>query len=256
MRFLTGTYLIFSLLIIFSSCSYKQNQILFERRNRVPDSILQRANDTGSYRIEPQDVLQIRNLQSISSISGDASGSSGGGGVSSGQTFQVEENGNVALPALGYVHVAGLTRAEAEVRITDLYRTNLLKNPIIELKIINLKITMLGEIKSQGNFPLVKDKTTLIEMIGEAGGLTEKANEKNIEIIRKSQSNAVVIKVDLSNIKSLADPATILQNGDIVYITQNKRAARADNLQNFSVLFQPALILFNTALIIYTLAHH
>jgi polysaccharide export outer membrane protein len=114
---------------------------------------------------------------------------------------------------------------------------------------------MLGEVKSQGNFPLVKDRTGLIEMIGEAGGLTDKANEKNIEIIRGSQSNPTVVKVDLSNISSLADPATILQNGDIIYVAQNKRAARADNLQNFSVLLQPALILFNTALIIFTLAH-
>ena len=90
-------------------------------------------------------------------------------------------------------------------------------------------------------------------MIGQAGGLTDKANAKNIEIIRGSQTHPVITRVDLSNINSLSDPAAILQNDDIIYIAQSKRAARTDNLQNFSTLLQPALILLNTVLIIVTL---
>jgi len=134
-----------------------------------------------------------------------------------------------------------------------LYAKALLVNPIIELKIINLKVTILGEIKGQGNYQLVKDRTTLVELIGQAGGLTDQADEKDIKIIRGSEKNPTVISVDLSDIGSINNPKSILQSGDIIYIEQSKRAARNNNLQNFSVILQPALILFNTALIIFTL---
>lgn len=252
MRFLNFTYIGFSFLLIFCSCSYKQDQILFEQKKAMADSIDQKSDTTlNSYRIKPLDILQIRNLQNIGFISGESTTS----GAAQGQDFQVEQDGIVVLPAIGHVQVIGLTRMEAAKKIETMYRQVLLKDPIIELKITNLKVTMLGEIKVQGNFPLVKDKTTLVELIGEAGGLTENANEKNIKIIRGTQTNVKVIQVDLSNIRSLTDPTAILQNGDVVYIAQNKRAIRAGKLQDYSVIIQPVLILFNTALIIFTLAH-
>jgi len=264
MRFYTtliATGLLIGILSL-SSCSFKQQQVLFQQP--VTDS-LQQINQAGSgkgttdYRIRSQDVLQIRNLQSTKYIVDEAPVTTTSGGnttnSSQGQTYQVEDDGTVALPVIGHVQIAGLTRAEAQKQVEDLYRKNLLKDPIIELKIVNLKVTILGEIKAQGNFPLVKDRTSLVEMIGEAGGLTEKANERNIKIIRGDPQNPQVTEVDLSNIKTLADPRIILQNNDIIYIAQNKRAAKNDQIQNVTTTLQPALILLNTALIIYTLIH-
>jgi len=255
-----------SLLIVIltiASCSYKQQQVLFQQQVSTRDtSHIKQANSgsgTSNYHIKSQDILQIRNLQSARYIVDDAPSTNtagAGSGSAQGQTYQVEDDGTVALPVIGHVKVAGLTRAEAAKYIEELYRKNLLKDPIIELKITNLKVTMLGEIRAQGNFPLVKDKTTLIEMIGEAGGLTEKANEKNIKIIRGDPSNPLVTEVDLSKIKTLSDPSMILQNNDIIYIAQNKRAVKNDQLQNLSTTIQPALIILNTALIIYTFIHH
>jgi polysaccharide export outer membrane protein len=261
MRFFICTWLVFSILLIFSSCSYKQDQILFEHKNAVIDTSAQNNGDgIANYKIQPQDILQIRNLQNIKYIvdvpTTDNGATSGGGSTSSeGESFQVEEDGNVALPVIGHVPVVGLTRIEATNKIEGLYRAALLKDPIIDLKITNLKVTVLGEIKTQGNFPLIKDRTSLVEIIGEAGGLTDRANEKNIKIIRGNKNNPEIMQVDLSNVSSLTDPATILHNGDIIYIAENKRAIRSDKLQNFTTIVQPALLIFNTALIIFTLVH-
>jgi polysaccharide biosynthesis/export protein len=244
-----------------SSCSFRQQQALFQQQTPVSDSAqLNTANSgqgTSDYHIKSQDILQIRNLQSTRFIVDEApvTPTSGGANAAQGQTYQVEDDGTVALPVLGRIAIAGLTRAEAAKHIEDLYRKNLLKDPIIELKIVNLKITILGEIKSQGNFPLIKDKTTLIEMIGEAGGLTDKANEKNIKIIRGDAKNPQVTEIDLSKISTLADPRIILQNNDIIYIAQNKRAVKTDQIQNLSTTIQPVLIILNTALIIYAFIH-
>jgi polysaccharide export outer membrane protein len=243
------------IVVLGSSCSYKQNQILFEKKASV-DTVLQKTAIV-SYRIQPQDILQVRNLQNLKYIVDEvpsATGIANGLTAAQGQTFQVEEDGTVALPAIGHVQVAGLTRTQATKLIEDLYRKNLLKDPIIELKVVNLKVTLLGEVKSPGNFPIIKDNTTLVELIGQAGGLTAAANEKNIKIIRGKNNTQNVTEIDLSNINSLSDPRANLQNGDIIYVAQNKRAIRTENLQNLNTWVQPALLLLNTALIIFTLS--
>ncbi|QXV67092.1 polysaccharide export protein [Mucilaginibacter achroorhodeus] len=259
MRFL-HPLLIVAFVVIATSCSYKQNQLLFQNRVSALTDTAQQAPVT-PYRIQPQDALQIRNLQNLKYIVDEVPMSSGNGGTSaggniagSGQTYQVEDDGTITLPAIGHVQVAGLTRTQAAKMIEDLYRKNLLKDPLIELKVTNLKVTLLGEVKSPGNIPLLKDNTTLVEIIGQAGGLTPAASEKDVKIIRGKGKGQKVHLIDLSDLNSISDPRTVMQNGDIIYVAQNKRAIRTENLQNFNTWAQPALLLLNTALIIFTLS--
>lgn len=232
------------------SCSYKPQHVLFEQQTTI-------AADTpvshAVYRIRADDILQVRNLQSTKYLVADAGSSAGGGTNDEGQTFQVEEDGKVTLPVLGHVAVAGLTRYEAAQKIEKLYRDSLLKNPIIELKILNRKVTLFGEVRSPGNITLLSEHTTLTDVLGEAGGLTNNANEKNIKIIRGDKANPQIIYADLSKIKTLGDPRLVLQNDDIIYIAQNKQAVRNEKIQNLSSLIQPSLLIFNVALILYTL---
>lgn len=241
--------------ILCHSCAMKQQHALFRQNSGT--ALTNAAQTTHQvYRIQPEDLLQIRNLQGIKFLDGGSttsSGSASSGSSSNGETFQVEEDGRITLPALGHIPIAGLTRYEAAQKIERLYRDSLLKNPIIELKILNLKVTVFGEAKSTGNFALKKDNTTLIDVLGEAGGLTNSADEKTIKIIRGEKDKRSEIWVDLSDVKILDDPRIVLQNNDIIYIAQNKRAIRDDKIQNFSSLVQPSLLIFNTALIIYTL---
>jgi polysaccharide export outer membrane protein len=258
MRHLKILYFLLAAIFIFTSCSDKQYQALFQERKSISDTLSQKNPVTlNEYRIKSQDILQVRNLQDTRFIANETpvNPNTTGGSTVQGETFQVEEDGTVTLPVIGHVQVTGLTRSEAQKLIEGLYRKTLLKDPIIELKIVNLKVTILGEIKGQGSYTLIKDKTTLVELIGEAGGLTDRANEKNIKIIRGTEKNPKVTEVDLNNIQSINDPGSVLQSGDIIYVAENKRAARGENLQNFSTIFQPILILFNTALILYTLIH-
>jgi len=251
---------------LFTSCSYKQQQLLFQQQNAAIDTgkiSAASGSGTSDYHIRSQDILQIRNLQNARYIvdevplTANVSGGANGGGTvaGEGQTYQVDDEGNVALPLIGRVQVAGLTRVQAQKLIEGMYRKNVLVNPIIDLKIVNLKVTLLGEIRAPGNYPLVKDKTSLVEMIGQAGGLTDKANEKTIKIIRGDPKSPQVTEVNLNKLSTLADPRLILQNNDIIYIAQSKRAIKNEELQNLSTTVQPALIILNTALIIYTLIH-
>jgi polysaccharide export outer membrane protein len=266
MRFYTS--LIFTILLIllsavfFSSCSYKQQQLLFQQQNAAVDTGkigVSSGAGTSGYLIKSQDILQIRNLQNaryiVDEVPTSPNGAASGAGSGEGQTYQVDDEGNVALPLIGRVKVAGLTRVQAQKLIEDTYRKNVLINPIIDLKIANMKVTVLGEIRVPGNYQLIKDKTNLVELLGQAGGLTERANEKTIKIIRGDPKNPQVTEVNLNKLSTLADPRIILQNNDIIYIAENRRAVKNDELQNFSTTIQVGLVVLNTALIIYALIH-
>ena len=257
MRFLYTTYLILGLFFLLSSCSYKQNQILFEQKGSIPDSVLAKVNmaNISNYHIQPQDILQIRNLQNSKTIIDLTPNTAATATVVPAasnlpETFQVEQDGTVALTGLGHVKVEGLTRLEAMKHIEDLYKETFLKAPIIEVKIINLKVTVLGELKSPGNYPLTRDRTSLVEMIGAAGGLTDKANESDVKIYRGNKDNPTVIQIDLRNLTAINDPRTMLQNDDVIYVAQNKRAVRNDQFQNFATTIQPALVLLSAIAII------
>lgn len=245
-----------------ASCSYKQDQYLFEQKGaagiKPADSV---ANIT-NYRIRPQDILQITNVQNNRSIIDQQAGVTMQQGSQTAlrstdndndNSYSVDDDGTIGLPALGRVQIAGLTRIEARKRIEELYSKEL-KHPLLEVKIINLKVTVTGEVKNPGNIPLVKDRTTLIDIIGQAGGLTENADEKTVKIIRTNQ-HSKVDQLDLSNINTLSDSRIFVQNDDIVYVLQNKKAVRNGRLQNLSLLVQPLLLIINAALIVYTFAH-
>ena len=260
MRILYTTYSILLLLLILASCTYKLPQAVSSKKKQatapVADSVLIQTAITNisNYRIQPQDVLQIRNMQNSKSIADvtPATSTSPGNALATTQaeTFQVEDDGTVALTALGHVKVAGLTRAEAAKHIEDLYKGVLLKNPIIDVKIVNLKVTILGEIKTPGNYPLVKDRNTLIEMIGNAGGFTEVADQKNIKIYRGNQTDTAATKIDLNNLNSLAAQRTVIQNDDVIIIGKNQKTLQKENLQNIITTAQPFLILLSTILVV------
>lgn len=253
--FPNNIYLMLLLSLFFlSSCAYKQQHVLFKTNvvaAQTPAYNLTAASGNSAYKIGPDDLLQIRNLQNINYIVNEQLNS---GVATQIPAYQVEEDGTVALPVIGRIEVSGLTRYQAARKIEGLYKEKLLKDPIIDLKIINLKVTVLGEIRTQGNYLLLKDKTNLVDVIGEAGGLTDKANEKNIQIIRGDKAHPQIIMADLNNINTLANPELNLQNNDIIYIAQNTRTVRNEANQNVSGIMQSVLVLLNTALIIFTIS--
>lgn len=258
MRILYTTYSILGLLLILASCTYKHTQAVSSKKKPVAapttDSVLIRnaITNISNYRIQPQDVLQIRNMQNSKALVdltpalSSSPASAAQANTTQPETFLVEDDGTVALTGLGHVKVAGLTRAEAGKYIEDLYKKEILKNPIIDVKIVNLKVIILGEVKNPGNYTLLKDRNTLIEIIGNAGGFTEVADQKDVKIIR----DTIVTKINLNNLNSIAGQRTILQNDDVIVIGKNQKTLQKENLQNIITTAQPFLILLSTILVV------
>lgn len=259
-------YLIFFCLI-FSSCAIRKQRSLFNApTDIVTDTIKQVyvVNDQGIsdayYKIKVDDQLAIRNVQNpeFGATGNYSSNTTGTGNSQSGSaqnllSYPVETDGMVNLPAIGKVAVAGLTRKEAAIKIQEVYKGKLLKNPIIELTVVNLKVTLLGEFGKQGNFFLEKDNVSLIEIIGDAGGITKTADPKTLKIIRGDRSHPEIIYVNLTDINSLASKKLILQNNDIIILLPTKSSAFNDKWTSINNFIQPVLVVVNLGILILSL---
>lgn len=257
--------------ITLSSCAVRKQHSLFNAPSDIVTDTIKQVyviNDQGLgdiyYKIKINDRLAVRNVQnpefgatnSSAVIGASSSGNNSNSPSGSAQNvlaYPVEPDGMVNLPAIGKVEVAGLTRREATFKIQEIYKTKLLKDPIIELTVVNLKVTLLGEFGRQGNFYLEKDNTDLIEIIGEAGGISKTADPKSLKIIRGDRSHPEIIYVNLNDINSLASKKLVLQNNDIIVIQQTKGQALSERLQSFNNIVQPLLVVVNLATLIFAL---
>ncbi|MDT3404794.1 polysaccharide biosynthesis/export family protein [Mucilaginibacter terrae] len=205
--------------------------------------------DQKTHIITISDILSIRNLQNPNLISGLSSGMSF---TSTILPYRVDADSTVALPVIGRVNLVGLTMLQAEKKLTEIYQKPplMLRDPIINITVTNAKVTLLGEANRQGNFLLVKERTTLIELLGEAGGLNVRANKKTVQIIRGNPKNPQVIYVNLRNINALASDKLLLQNNDIIYIQPNRFSLGIDQLQQILPYISAVTLLINTGLLI------
>ncbi|MFD1628627.1 polysaccharide biosynthesis/export family protein [Pseudopedobacter beijingensis] len=211
-------------LFILSSCSSKKN-ILFNTYqeksiSNLPVYTAQEGDATITSKeqiIQPGNTLSILNLQNEALISGLGGQNMQNLNQSTGMVYRVETDSTVLLPVIGKIKLGGLSRIHAQEELNRLYQTQLLSAPIITLKINNLTVTFLGEFNKQGNYLLQKDQVHLVQMMGEAGGLNNRANKRKIKIIRGNLQHPEVLIANLEDINSLADPRLMLRDNDVIY---------------------------------------
>lgn len=245
--------LFFLSIILLSSCSYKNRRALLKAPNEINFDTLKtvyvsnaKNADYSVYRIKVNDLLSVRNLQNPGLIGGETNGAITVKGIE----FKVDPDGTVALPVIGKVTVLGLTRIEAANAIQKIYAEKLFIDPIIDVSITNLKVTVLGEVGTQGNFILENENIDLIDMIGLVGGINDGGNNKRLRIIRGDRKNPEIIYVNLSNINSLTSPKLRLQEGDIIIVDRLRFVNFTTQVTSLTNIVSIAVTLLNTYLIL------
>jgi polysaccharide export outer membrane protein len=219
------------LVLFFSSCGSKKD-ILFKVNNEpnksaVPVMVLKQGNAFIQEQnlILPGQILEISNLQNIDLVNG-----LGNAQNITPLILTVAQDSTISLPGIGKTKIAGLTKSQAELKLTTIYQVNLLKDPLFKIEIKNMKVTLLGEFAKQGKYVITKDKMTLVDIIGEAGGINNRANKSKLKIIRGDLNNPQVLLVNLNDINSLADARTNLQDGDIISLEPKKIYQTTDKI--------------------------
>jgi polysaccharide export outer membrane protein len=107
----------------------------------------------------------------------------------------------------------GKTRLEAAEILEQEY-SKFINNPIVDLNILSLSVTILGEVNVPGKILVDKENTTLVDVIALAGGFKDSGKKKDVKIIRGTQ----VILVDLKRFESLQSTHLIVHDNDIIYV--------------------------------------
>ncbi len=208
--------------MLLASCSYKAKNTLLKSEKKVKLGkqavVVEHATtDTAIYqhRIKSDDRIVVTFLNSYDLEKQNLGNSSADEKEQKG--FLVNEEGKVTLPIIGTVELGGLTRFEAARKLEGLY-SKYIQNPIIDVSIINLSVSVLGEVRTPGTYQLDKENTTLLEVLAMAGGVTDNGKLKGVKIIRGNRSNPEVIYVDLTQLSSIGNSKIIIHDRDIVYV--------------------------------------
>lgn len=152
------------------------------------------------------------------------------------QTYLIDTNGNINFPVLGALKLAGLTSMEA----TTLLKKQLepyLKNPIVNLRISNFTISVLGEVNKPGAYTIQDESISLPEALGLAGDLSIYGQRKDILLIREINGVKYSKQLDLTSINIVNSPYYYLSQNDVIYVKPNKAKVRSSSYtQNNTVL--------------------
>lgn len=142
------------------------------------------------------------------------------------QSYLVDNNGEIDFPVLGKLKIGGLTRGQAIKMLTDKLDPNYVKNPTINIRINNYKITVLGDVNRPGTYTVPNERITILDAIGLAGDLKITAKRNDIIVQREEDGKKVMYKVDLLSKSIFTSPVYYLQQNDIVYIEPNRAASQ------------------------------
>jgi len=153
----------------------------------------------------------------------------------SGKWLVLDPEGKVNLPRIGRIKLGGLTVKEAGYYLEQQYG-RILTNPIINVRVLNHFVTVLGEVNKPGRYNLENDAVSLIELLGMAEGLSNYSQNEKLEVIRIINDQPVKLTIDLTDLASLPQKNITLQRDDVVYIGPTKRKDKDRNLEKATLV--------------------
>ncbi|MEP6513362.1 MAG: polysaccharide biosynthesis/export family protein [Parafilimonas sp.] len=218
---------LFLILIVYTSCINTRSLTYF---NNLPDTSKVELNNINppQFLIQANDLLQIRiggeNEETVQYLNQSFGAISQDGML---PAF-VDSAGNIELPAAGTMHVAGLTKGQAEDVITKAYEPYL-KNPHIFLTFAFLHFTVMGEVKLAGNFTAEREKINIFEAIARAGDMTQNAERQRVMLIRQKNEKREIVTLNFNDKSILNSPYYYLEKDDIIYVEPRQTTVISEN---------------------------
>lgn len=234
-----STMLLFALFLI-SSCSQQKKITYYQNIDQISEFNGSNFEPT----IQPDDLLMIivsapdqeaaapfnLTTENIPTVIGQANIAQ-----RQQQLYLVDKNGVIDFPVLGSLNVGGVTKTE----VVKLLKDKLLqyvKNPIVNMRIMNYKITVYGEVVKPGSYPISSERITITEALSMAGDLTIYGKRNNIIVVREINGKKTVGRVDITKADFINSPFYYLSQNDLVYVEPNKAKSSSSTFnQNTSV---------------------
>ncbi|QBN19809.1 polysaccharide biosynthesis/export family protein [Flavobacterium nackdongense] len=220
----------FLLVLLVFSCKPREELVYYQNIDGLASSDKRNSYEI---KIQPDDMLMIIvsaedpesalpfNLTAASVPTTMGSNAYSRIGQESLQTYLVDAAGTIDFPVLGQLKVAGLSRSEL-MQLLESKISKYIKNPIINIRLTNFKVSVQGEVTNPGTFAINSDRVTLIEAISMAKDLTIYGKRDNILIIREVNGVKSYNRVDLTKADFINSPFYYLAQNDVVYVEPNK----------------------------------
>lgn len=223
--------------IILSSCS-RRNLVYFSDIDSESGYSVD-INQKTEPEIQPDDLLKI----TVSSLNPESnllfnsgilqpSGTTATMVVSQlNEGYLVDKNGEINFPVLGQVKLGGLTKDQAVEEMTFRLK-EYVKNPIVNIRFMNFKVTVIGEVNRPSTFTVETEKISILEALGLAGDMTAFGKRENVLIIREKHGVRSANRLNLNDKDILSSPFFYLEQNDVVYVEPNKiKAVQASTNQ-------------------------
>ena len=233
-RFLVLNYIIkyttiFLIALQFVSCSNTKKTTYF---NDLGDAQFSETFETLEPVLQKNDILSI----TVSSVNVEAAEMFNVANKRSSQVgsydgkplpdsgYLIDQDGYIQFPFIGEIMAAGLTKKDLRQYITkELIIRKLLIEPIVDIRYLNFKVSVLGEVKDPDVFIIPNEKVTLLEALGLAGDMTIYAQRDNVLLIREQDGIKTTKRIDLNTDELFTSPNYYLKSNDIIYVQSNKR---------------------------------
>lgn len=136
-------------------------------------------------------------------------------------TYLVDADGDIQFPVIGELKVKGSTTKELTEKLTTAIGAYI-KNPIINIRMTNFSVTVLGQVKAPGTYSVPNERITILEAIGLAGDLEIHGIRKNVMLIREQNGQRQFVNIDLTNKELFNSPYYYLSQNDVLYVEPNK----------------------------------
>ncbi|APG60420.1 polysaccharide biosynthesis/export family protein [Christiangramia salexigens] len=247
-------------LLLFSSCVSRKEIVYFQGLEKAGDRL--EINKDKSLQIKPNDLLTISvsapeqaaampfNLPVMGMPqAGEANGRSVMGQQQL-QTYLVDGEGNIEFPVLGTLNVAGLSRQALQQKLKSRIG-EYVQNPIVNIRLVNFQVSVLGEVNRPGTFDIRDEYLTLPKALGLAGDLSIYGKRKNVLVMREEQGKKTYAYLDLTDPGIVNSSFYTLQQNDVVYVEPNgaQRQSASYN-RNAGVYISIASVLISIAVLI------
>lgn len=171
------------------------------------------------------------------------------------QQYLVNNEGDIDFPVLGRLHVGGLTKDQAEDLIREKMKPYLREEPIVTVRMVNYKISVMGEVARPGTFTVNNEKVNILEALAMAGDLTIWGKRDDVMLIREdAKGKREIITLNLNDANLITSDHYYLQQNDILYVSPNKTKAKNSDIgQSTSLWFSATSILVSIASLLVTI---
>ena len=236
---MTKYVLSFVLVYALSGCSSKKEFILFNNDasfTKVVDkeravNVLPKKDVKFEYKILPHDRISLivyRHPEFSTTKTGTRDEDKG---------IIVDSEGDISLPVIDDVHIAGLTQKEARRKIEKVF-SEYLKYSKVKLEVLNKRVYVVGEVKKPGELELYNEKSSLLKILAKAGDITDDANRQNILILRDENGQTKVHRINLVDLNSIAMSTSRIYPNDIIYVPPKGMKVFNKNLNEYTPIFK------------------